>query len=70
MIRELFRSVDGNEKLEIHIAATSMQDFVMRHLTKTALFMVRSAYHAEWYYQFGRHNPYVMNIGESAGCQV
>jgi hypothetical protein len=30
----------------------------------------RSAYHVEWDYQFGRHNPNVMDIGGSRGNDV
>jgi hypothetical protein len=58
LIRENFWSIDANRILEIPIAPLGMQDFVAWHLTKTGLFTVRSAYHAEWEYQFGRHNPY------------
>jgi hypothetical protein len=65
-----FGNVDANRILEIQIAPSGMQDFVAWHHTKTGLFTVRSAYHAEWDYQFGRHNPNVMSIGESHGSQV
>jgi hypothetical protein len=47
-----------------------MQDFVAWHLNKTGLFTVRSTYHAEWDYQFGRHHPNVMEIGESHGGHI
>jgi hypothetical protein len=44
------------EFFEIPIAPLGMEDFVAWHLTKTAIFTVRSAYHAEWECQLGRHN--------------
>jgi hypothetical protein len=70
LIREVFWSVDANRILEIPIAPSGVQDFVAWHLTKMGFFTVRSAYHAEWDYQFGLHNPNVMQIGESQGGQV
>jgi hypothetical protein len=50
LIRELSWSVDANRILETPIAPSGMQDFVAWHHTKTGLFTVRSAYHAEWDY--------------------
>jgi hypothetical protein len=56
LVGELFWSVGANRILDIHIAPSVMEDFVAWHLTKTAIFTVRSAYHAEWECQLGRHN--------------
>jgi hypothetical protein len=56
--------------LEISLSPSGMEDFVAWHWTKSGLFTVRSAYHAECDYQFGRHNPNVMDIGGSRGSDV
>jgi hypothetical protein len=65
LIRDIFWGVDATRILEIPLSPTSMEDFVAWHYTKTGLFTVWSAYHAEWDYQFGRHNPNAMGIGDS-----
>jgi ribonuclease HI len=70
LIRQNFWTVDVTRILEIPLSPTGMEDFVAWHWTKSGLFTVRSAYHAEWEYQFGRHNPNVMDIGGSRGDDV
>jgi hypothetical protein len=70
LIIGLFWSVDANKILEILIPPSGMQDFVACYLTKMGLFTVQFAYHAEWDYQFGRHHPNVIDIGESQGSHV
>jgi hypothetical protein len=62
--------VDANRILEIPLSPNGMQDFVDWHFTKSGLFTVRSAYHVEWEYQFGRRNPNIMHISESQGSKV
>ena len=70
LIRDNFWSIDANRILKIPITPSSREDFLAWHFTNNGLFTVRSAYHAEWDYHFGRHNPDAMNIGGSHGSDV
>lgn len=44
------------------MAPFGMEDFVARHNTKSGMFSVRSAYHAEWSYRFGRHERNLLGV--------
>ncbi|XP_044958347.1 disease resistance protein RGA5-like [Hordeum vulgare subsp. vulgare] len=46
---------EENRILQIPLNVEALKDFVAWHYTKSGTFSVRSAYHAELEYQFGRH---------------
>jgi hypothetical protein len=70
LIRANFWAIGATRILEIPLAPSGMQDFVPWHYTKLGTFIVRSAYHLEWDYQFGRHHPDVMSVGNPEGSRV
>jgi hypothetical protein len=65
LIRSLLWSVDANRILEIPMAPLGMEDFVAWQHTKNGLFTVKSAYHAEWDYQFGRKEKRTLKVERS-----
>jgi hypothetical protein len=57
LISSLFWLVDANRIMEIPIAPHGygrMEDFVAWYRSDDGIFSIRSAYHAEWDYEFGR----------------
>jgi ribonuclease HI len=53
LLRQTFWLVDVKRILAIPLSNNGMEDFVSWNLTKTGIFSVRSAYHAEWESRFG-----------------
>jgi hypothetical protein len=65
LVREFFWEVDVNRIIEIPIAPPGMDDFIAWHHTINGFFTVRSAYHVEWDYRFGRQERRALGVGRS-----
>jgi hypothetical protein len=68
LIRDLFWQVDAHCILQIPISA-GREDFVAWHHNRNGLLSVRSAYHCQWKYKFGR-NQNSMRAGGQGNDEV